>query len=172
MAEKLSCAISILKLFYEIETEDFYRDIAKAVEKSFDTSGYSKDESRPLPIGKNKKVMIDLMKDELGGKIIKEFVALRTKMYAYRKIDKKVEEKRCKSTKKCVVAEELTFDDYKACLFDGKTIYREQMLFENMKHKVYTVNMQKIVLNRDGDKRLAQADGITTLARGQVALSA
>ena len=172
MAEKLSCAISILKLFYEIETEDFYRDIAKAVEKSFDTSGYSKDESRPLPIGKNKKVMIDLMKDELGGKIIKEFVALRTKMYAYRKIDKKVEEKRCKSTKKCVVAEDLTFDDYKACLFDGKTIYREQMLFENMKHKVYTVNMQKIVLNRDGDKRLAQADGITTLARGQVALSA
>ena len=171
MAEKLSCAISILKLFYEIETEDFYRDIAKAVEKSFDTSGYSKDESRPLPIGKNKKVMIDLMKDELGGKIIKEFVALRTKMYAYRKIDKKVEEKRCKSTKKCVVAEDLTFDDYKACLFDGKTIYREQMLFENMKHKVYTVNMQKIVLNRDGDKTLAQADGITTLARGQVALS-
>ena len=141
------------------------------MEKSFDTSGYSKDESRPLPIGKNKEVIIDLMKDELGGKIITEFVALRTKMYVYRKIDKKVEEKRCQSTKKCVVTEDLTFDDYKACLFDGKTIYREQMLFENKKLKVYTVNMQKIVLNRDGDKRLAQADGITTLARGQVALS-
>ena len=65
---------------YEIETEDFYRDIAKDVEKRFDTSGYSKDENRPLPIGKNKKV-IGLMKDELGGKIMTEFVALRAKMY-------------------------------------------------------------------------------------------
>ena len=42
-------------------------------------------------------------------------------MYAFRKIDKKVEEKRCKGIKKCVVAEGLTFDDYKTCLFDGET---------------------------------------------------
>ena len=39
---------------YEIETEDFYRDIAKDVEKRFDTSGYSKDDNRPLPIGKKR----------------------------------------------------------------------------------------------------------------------
>ena len=112
------------------------------------------------------------MKDELDGKIMTEFVALRAKMYAYRKIDKEVEEKRCKGTKKCVVSEGLTFDDHKTCLFDGKTIYRGQMLFENKKHKVYTVNKYKIVLNRDDDKRLVQADGITTLARGYVAISA
>ena len=80
------------------------------------------------------------MKDELGGKIMTEFVALRAKMYAYRKIDKEVEEKRCKGTKKCVVSEGLTFDDYKTCLFDGKTIYRGQMLFENKKHEMYTVS--------------------------------
>ena len=90
---------------YEVETEDFYRDIAKGVEKRFDTSGYS------------------------SGKIMTEFVALRAKMYAYRKIDKGVEEKRCKGTKKCVFSEGLTFDDYKTCLFDGEKIYREQMLF-------------------------------------------
>ena len=103
------------------------------------------------------------MKDELGGKIITEFVALRAKMYAYRKIDKKVEEKRCKGIKKCVVAEGL---------FDGKAIYREQMLFEIKKHKVYTVNEHKIALNRDDDRRLIQADGITKLARGHVVLLA
>ena len=74
---------------YEIETEGFYRDIAKDVEKRFDTSGYSKDDNRPLLIGKNRKVL-GLMKDELGGKIVIDFVALRAKMYAYRKIDKKV----------------------------------------------------------------------------------
>ena len=154
---------------YEIETKDFYRDIAKYVEKRFDMSGYSKYDNRPLPIAENKN-KIGLMKDELGGKIMTEFVALRAKMYAYRKIDKEVEEKRCKGTKKCVVAEGLTFDDYKTCLFDGKTVYREQMLFENKKHEMYTVNKHK--MNRDNDKRVEQAGGITTLARGYVALLA
>ena len=147
------CYMDTDSFVYEIETEDFYRDIAKDVKKRFDTSGYSKDDNRPLPIGINKKV-IGLMKDELGGKIMTEFVALRAKMYAYRKIDKEVEEKRCKGTKKCVVSEGLTFDDYKTCLFDGETIYREQMLFENKKHEIYTVNKHKIALNRDDDKRM------------------
>ena len=123
------------------------------------------------PSEKIKKV-IGLMKDELGGKIMTEFVALRAKMYAYRKIGKEVEEKRCKGTKKCVVSEGLTFDDYKTCLFDGKTVFREQMLFENKKHEVYTLNKHKIALNRDDDKRVVQADRITTLAGEYVALSA
>ena len=118
------------------------------------------------------KMVIGLMKDELGGKIMTEFVALKAKMYAYRKIDKEVEEKRCKGTKRCVVSEVLTFDGYNTYLFDGETIYREQMLFENKKHEVYTVNKHKTALNRGDDKRLVQANGITTLARGHVALSA
>ena len=78
------CYLDTDSFVYEIETEDFYRDIAKDVEKRFDTSGYSKDENRPLPIRENKKV-IGLMKDELGGKIMTAFVALRSKMYAYRR---------------------------------------------------------------------------------------
>ena len=72
--------------------------------------------------------MIGLMKDELGGKIMTEFVALRSKMYVYRKIDKKVEEKRCKGTKKCVISEGLTFDDYKTCLFDGEAVQEENVV--------------------------------------------
>ena len=87
-----------------------------------------------------------------------------------------MEEKRCKGTKECVVSEGLTLDDYKACLFHGKTVYREQMLFENKKHVVYTVNKHKIALNRHNDKRVGkrvvQVDGITTLASGNVALLA
>ena len=75
------CYMDTDSFIYEIETEDFYRDIAKDVEKRLDTSGYSKDENRPLPIAENKKV-IGLMKDELGGKIMTEFVALKGKMYA------------------------------------------------------------------------------------------
>ena len=64
------------------------------------------------------------------------------------------------------------FDDCKTCLFDGETIYRKQMLFENKRHEVYTVNKHKIALNRDDDKRIVQADGITTLARRYVSPSA
>ena len=51
----------------------FYKDIADDVEERFDTSDYKVD--RPLPTGKNKKV-IGLMKDELKGRIVTEFVAL------------------------------------------------------------------------------------------------
>ena len=103
---------------YDIEAKDFYRDIAKDVKKRFDMSGYSKDDNMPLPIGEDKKV-IGLMKDELGGKIMTEFVVLKAKMYAYIKIDclaaqhenfVACDEKCCKGTKKCVVAEGLTFD--------------------------------------------------------------
>ena len=67
------CYMDTDSLIYSIKTEDFYKDIADDVETRFDTSGYIPD--RPLPVGKNKKV-IGLMKDELGGEIMKEFVSL------------------------------------------------------------------------------------------------
>ena len=73
---------------YHIKTKDFYKDISNDVEARFDTSNYSKEDKRPLTIGLNKK-KIGLMKDELGGKIMTEFVALRAKLYAYKTLDKK-----------------------------------------------------------------------------------
>ena len=80
------CYMDTDSFVYEIESEDFYGNIAKDLEKRFDMNQYSKDDKRPLPIGKNKKV-IGMMKDELDRKIMTEFVALRAKMYAYRKIE-------------------------------------------------------------------------------------
>ena len=65
-----------------IKTEDFYEDIANDVEIWFDTSNYVENDERPLPIGKNKKV-IGLFKDELGEKIMEGFSALRAKTYVY-----------------------------------------------------------------------------------------
>ena len=62
-------------LFIYAETDDFYEDIANDVDKWFDTSKYDKNENRPLPIRKNKKV-IGKFKDELNGKIMIEFIAL------------------------------------------------------------------------------------------------
>ena len=79
------CYMDTDSLISNIETEDFYKDIANDVPNRFDTSGYSSN--RPLPIGLNKKV-IGLMKEELGGEIMEEFVTLRPKMYSYRTSEK------------------------------------------------------------------------------------
>ena len=85
------CYMDTDSYVYNIKTDAFYKDIAEDVEARFDTSAYSNN--RPLPIGKNKKV-IGPMKDELGGGIMKELVALRAKMYSY--INDRSELKKCK----------------------------------------------------------------------------
>ena len=59
-----------------IKTEDFFKDISNDVERCYDTSNYDKNDKRPLPIGKSKKVP-GLFKNELGEKTITEVVALR-----------------------------------------------------------------------------------------------
>ena len=105
------CSMDTDSFVMNIKTEDFYKHIAKDVEKRFDTSNY--EVNRPLPMGKNKKV-IGLMKDELGGKIITEFVTLRPKTYSYLTDDGK-EDKKAKGTKKCITQRMIKFDDYKNC---------------------------------------------------------
>ena len=116
-----SCYMDTDSFVYDIETEDFYKDIAVDAEDRFDTSGYC---DRPLSIGKNKKV-IGLMKDELGGEIMKEFISLLPKMYSYRVGSS--EPKKCKGIKKCVVKKTITFEDYKRCLFEGRNVHRSQL---------------------------------------------
>ena len=75
---------------------DFFEDISNDVEAWYDTSNYDENDKRPLPIGKNKKV-IGLFKDKLGGKIMKEFCALRAKTYSYL-MDDNSEVKKSKGT--------------------------------------------------------------------------
>ena len=168
--EKLKlCYIDTNSLVYDIKTEDFYEDIANDVEARFDTSGYSKTDFRPLPVGLHKKG-IGLMKDELGGKIMTEFMALRPKLYSYKFLDGS-ENKKCKGIKKCVVKKTLTFEDYKTCLFSDSTEYRSQLMFRSAKHEVHTIEVNKFTLNRDDDKRISRKDGISTFARGHKDLS-
>ena len=154
------CYMDTDSLIYDIETDDFYKDIAEDVKDRFDTSGYNPD--RPLPVALNKKV-IGLMKDELGGEIMTEFVTLRPKMYAYK--TGSAESKKCKEIKKCVVKKTISFEDYKACLFTGEASYRSQLMFRSSKHKVKTLEVNKLALSRDDDKRIT-VSGINSLARG------
>ena len=152
------CYMDTDSLVYDIQTEDFYADIANDIIERFDTSDY--DVMRPLPIGKNK--VIGIMKDEPGGKIMTEFIALRPKSYAYKYNSK--EEKKCKRIKKCVVKKTLKFDDYVNCLLNGKKDYRSLLMFRSAKHEVHTIEVNKVALNRDGDKRIIKKDGIGTFA--------
>ena len=132
-------------LIYNIKTEDFYADIADDVPARFNTSEYDKKDTRPLTIGKNKKV-IGLMKNELGGKIMTEFIALRPKLYSYKKLDGE-EDKEFKGIKKCAVKKTLMLEDYKNCLLNLKDVCRSQLMFRSINHEVHTIEVNKVALN-------------------------
>ena len=103
------------------------------------------------------------MKDELGSEIMAEFVTLRPKMYSYKVGNS--ESKKCKGIKKCIIKKTISFDNYKNCLFGGESSYRSQLLFRYSKHEVKTLEVNKLALSRDDDKRIT-VDGIASLARG------
>ena len=147
-----------------IKTEDFYKDIADDVERWFDTSNYDEKDERPLPTGKNKKV-IGLFKDELGGKVMIEFCALRAKAYAYR-LDDDTEKKKAKGTKKCIVKREITFKNYMDSLFNDEVTIKLQQRFRSDHHRVYTEEVNKIALRSHDDKRLQTFDKVTAFPYG------
>ena len=158
------CYTDTNSFIISVKTKYFYKDISENVIERFDTSNYIHD--RPLPIGVNKKVL-GLMKDELGGGIITEFVALRPKAYSY-KTEDNVELKKAKGTKKCIINKMLSFSDYNNCLFNNGNILRSQQRFKSENHIVYTENINKITLSCNDDKRFAATDGIESYPYGYV----
>ena len=177
-------------LAYEIQTEDFYRDISPDVEAMFDTSNFEQDHPSGIQTGMNKKV-VGMFKDEAGGKIIEEFVGLRAKLYSYKMFESEeekkerereeeekrkqglrpiegssLEKKRCKGMKESVVKRTITFDDYKKCLFSGDKQYRQMMTIRSRKHNVFTEEINKVALSADDDKRIILPDKVNTLAYG------
>ena len=59
----------------------------------------------------------------------------------------------------------MSFENYKACLFGGETSYRSQLMFRSSKHKVKTLEVSKLALSREDDKRIT-VNGTNSLARG------
>ena len=106
-----------------------------------------------------------MMKDELGGKIMKEFIGLKSKCYSYLMDDNKID-KKAKGTKKCVIKKYLVFDNYLECLKEKKKILRFQQGFKSDGHDVYTQEIYKVALSFEDDKRLISYDGITTYPYG------
>ena len=85
------CYMDTDSFIMNIKTNDFYKDISNDVENRFDTSNY--EVKRPLPTGKNKKVIIE---------------------------DDGKEDKKAKGTKKCIIKKMIKFNDYKKCLLSDK----------------------------------------------------
>ena len=149
---------------YEIQTEDFYKDISGDVKDRFDTSDYPENHPSGIPTGINKKVL-GMMKDEAAGKNIKEYVGLRSKLYSFIMEDGK-ESKKCKGVKRQVVKNNITHEDYKTCLLTGKEKLARQNIIRSYQHEVYTEEVNKVALSAADDKRYILKDGIHTLAWG------
>ena len=149
---------------YEIQTKDFYKDISGDVKNRFDTSDYPEGHPSGIPTGVNKKVL-GMFKDEAAGKIIKEFVGLRAKLYSY-KMDEGKENKKCKGIKKAVVEKSISHEDYKTCLETGKEQLRRQNIIRSYEHTLYTEEVNKIALSAADDKRYLLKNSYDTLAWG------
>ena len=109
--------------------------------------------------------MPNLFKDELGGKIITEVVAIIPKTYAYL-IDDGNDHKKVKGTKKSVIKRKLMFQNFEDCLINNKNVYRSQQRFKSYNHDAYTEEVNKTALSSNDDKRIQKSDGITTYPYG------
>ena len=164
-----------------VKTEDFCKDIADDVDKWLATSKYKKkddnidkwldtskykkkDDNKPLPTGIIEN-MLRKFKDELKGKTMTESIALRAKTYA-QLLNDDSEHKKAKGTKKCIIKRELTFKNYKDSLLNNEIVIKSQHRFRSDHHKVYTEEVNKIVLSSNDDKRIQTFDRITTYPYG------
>ena len=151
-------------LLYEIQTEDYFKDIIEHINERFDTSNYPKNHPSGIPSGVNKKVL-GMFKDEVGGKIITEFVGLRAKQYSFI-IEEEEEVKKCKGIKKQVIKNNITHENYKECLFTQNVQLRKQTTIRSREHVVHTEVVNKVALSPYDDKRYILENGIDTLAWG------
>ena len=139
-------------LAYEIKSENVYEEFYKWKDL-FDFSNYSKDSI--FYDDTNKKV-IGIMKDEYGGIIIIEFIGLKAKMYAMKKINGG------ESTNGVNIATK--FNEFKVVPFNKKIIKYKMKRIQGKKHKIGAYETDKISLLCFDDKRQVLDDGVHTLA--------
>ena len=146
-------------LCYEIETEDIYKELWED-KQLFDNSHYSKD-SKFLD-SRNKNV-IGKFKDEAAGMPIVEFITLRSKMYSHVK-DNGKNEKMAKGVRNYVIKKNITHENYKDCLLNGKQMLHSMRTTRSDHHQIGSYEFNKISLSCFDDKRYIHEDGIRSYA--------
>ncbi|XP_059225632.1 uncharacterized protein LOC106094284 [Stomoxys calcitrans] len=148
---------------YTFQEQNFYESLTQNdLETQFDTSEYEPDNQFNFP-PVNKKVL-GMMKDENCGKIMTEFVGLRSKMYAIN-VENSKQIKKSKGVKKAIL-KRYTIDTYRQVLMEKRKLYADMLTFRSHKHEVYTQSINKVTLCGDDDKRYIAPNGIDTYAWG------
>lgn len=117
----------------------------------------------------NKKVL-GRMKDECAGKIMTEFIGLRSKMYAY-KTEEKNTVKKLKGIKKSVIERKIQFEDYQRCLFDSENLLVTMNIIRSQKHNLFTIKQNKLDLSSKDEKRYVSKNSVNTLPYGHYSIN-
>lgn len=152
-------------LIYQYFTENFYLTIKPDLPWFFDTSDYAPNNVFGFPQLNKKK--LGYFKDENNGKILKEFVGLRSKMYAMTIEDEFVA--KAKGVNKSVT-KKMKMENYKTCLFDKTKQYSKMYRFRSIKHVIFTQCINKTSLSYNDSKRYMIPNSTDTLAWGHYSL--
>lgn len=153
-------------LIYQTFTDNFYDDIKSDLVERFDTSDYPSDNIFGYPQINKKK--IGYFKDENNGKIFREFVGLRSKMYAF-EVENQFTAK-AKGVNKCVT-NNMKMENYKSCLLDKQNQSCNMHRIKSIKHTIFTQKINKTCLSYNDTKRYILPNGIDTLAWGHYKLA-
>ncbi|XP_031789254.1 uncharacterized protein LOC116418324 [Nasonia vitripennis] len=154
-------------LVYELTDINMYEVMRQDIDH-FDTSDYPETNQFGIPRA-NKKV-VGLMKDECCGRVMTEFVGLRSKMYSV-KIEGQDVIKKAKGVKAAVVRTTITFDDYVECLRQNTRQTRQQCNIRSRLHVVRSEKESKIALSPHDNKRYLVPGETDTLPWGHYAIS-
>jgi len=130
-------------------TEDIYEDW-KEIKEYMDFSGY--DKKHPCYDPTNKKVL-GKFKDEMDGKVITNFIALRPKMYCLKVFNEKKVEKKAKGVPKNTVKKDLDMKDYENTLHKHKPKNVNFNAIRSKNHQIYSINQSKVGLTSYDNKR-------------------
>ena len=156
--KKFDCSLLFTdtnSLVYEIRSNDSVYDEVFRNKELFGFSGY--DRESVYYDCTNKKV-IGKMKDEMSGKIIAEFVGLRSKMYSIVTVDDE------ELTRAKGVNLKLVHSEFKDVLFDKKVVRHCMKRILAKRNKIGTYNICKISLSCFDDKRFVLDDSVNSLA--------
>ena len=136
----LNCYLLTQSLTYELKSKDVYEEFFKH-KHLFDFSNYPKDSKF---FDETNKKVIGKMKDESEGKIIDEFIGLKSKMYFMKNIDGK----ESNTAKGVNVATDI--NEFKDTLFNKKII-RHKMRRQNIKweHAKSTKHHYPFLMTKD-----------------------